>query len=133
MFLACPVAGIAAFFKFSAGRWAPFINPTGHLATQFAGQCGTATGYVIGAAHAGDGGIHLHRQPIWHRAALFIQFLDREIDTKAGAANAALGTGSHVESIRPKLAVPAAGIPGMPFARACDFRPHARPRFAGRQ
>jgi hypothetical protein len=48
----CPQTGIAAFFKFAAGRGAPFVNAAGGFFANAAIKCGAARGVVVGAAHA---------------------------------------------------------------------------------
>ena len=91
----CLQARIAAFFEFTAGRGAPFVNAAGGLLTNPAIQRCAARGAVVGAAHAagvlGDGG----GQPGGHLAAAFFVFKDREIHPEAGTAGSAGGALAH--------------------------------------
>ena len=89
------MAGRAAFFKLTAGRWPPFVDAANGFFTGLAIERGAARWAVVGAAHAagvlGDG----CGEPSGHIAATFFVFVDRKIHPKAHAAGAASGAVGH--------------------------------------
>jgi hypothetical protein len=94
------IAGGAAFFKFTAGRGAPFVDAANGFFAGLAIERGAARRAVVGAAHAagvfGDG----RGQACGHIAATFFVFVHRKVHPKADAASAAGGAGRHVRRSR---------------------------------
>ena len=87
------LAGIAAFFKLSARRGAPFVNAASGLDAHLAAECTAAWWRVVGATHAAHRGCEFLAQTRWHRTAVRVHFFHTEIDPKTGAAGAAAGAG----------------------------------------
>lgn len=84
-----PVAGVIAWRKFTAGRWAPLVDTAGSLYADLAGERGAARAAVVGAAQAAQVLGEAVRQARRHAAAVAFEFLHGKIHAETGAASTA--------------------------------------------
>jgi hypothetical protein len=90
---ACALARIAAFFKFSARRGAPFVNATGGAFTHFTSERCTSNGHMVSATHAAGAAVDLDGQASRNMPAHVVEFVHRKINTEIGATSAASRAG----------------------------------------
>lgn len=95
MALACALAGVTALFELAARRGPPLVDAANGFGADLAGECRAAGRGMVGAAHAQQAVIHLHRKAGGHAAAQVFAFVHGEVDAEAGAARAAGGAGAH--------------------------------------
>jgi hypothetical protein len=83
------MAGIAAFFKFTARRGTPLVNAATYLLANLAREGGATSGHVVGASHATGAVVDFNAQASGHLSAHVVEFVHRKIDAKTCAASPA--------------------------------------------